>query len=132
MYERPKMPILLLSVSAGVLFEGAFSLWVSLVLASGIAILHGKDAFLILVISTKKLYSSLSKKVFVFQKICLKVKILKTFKISTDCHITHADLSNGGLFLKSLVPFFRRTYALSVGFKMQHLRKSVFQCSDKN
>ena len=26
---------------------------------------------------------------------------------------------------------FRRTYALSVGFKMKRLRKSVFQCSDK-
>ena len=25
--------------------------------------------------------------VFIFQKICFKVKVLKTFKISTDCHI---------------------------------------------
>ena len=25
--------------------------------------------------------------VFVFQKICFKVKVLKTFKISTDCHV---------------------------------------------
>ena len=27
------------------------------------------------------------KKVLVSQKICFKVKVLKTFKISTDCHI---------------------------------------------
>ena len=33
-------------------------------------------AFSILVLSTKKLYSSFLKKVFVFQKICFKVKVL--------------------------------------------------------
>ena len=55
-------------------------------------------------------------------------KVLKTFKIFTDCHVKHADLSNGRLFLKSLVPLFSRTYALSVRFKMKPLRKSVFKC----
>ena len=35
--------------------------------------------------STKKRYSSFLKKVFFFQKICFKV--LKQFKISSDCHI---------------------------------------------
>ena len=119
---------LLLSVSAGVLFAGASSRWVSLTVTSGMAFLHEKDAFLILVFSTKKRCSSFLKKAFVFQKICVKVKVLKTLKISTDCHIKHADPPSGGLFLKSLVPFFRRTYALSVGFKMKPLRKSVFQC----
>ena len=63
------------------------------------------------------------KKVFVLQKICFKVKVLKTFKISADCHITY--LSNRGLFWKSLVPIFKRTYALSVVFKMKPLRKSI-------
>ena len=43
--------------------------------------LYGSDAFSILVLSTKKRYSSFSKKVFVFQKTCFKVKVLKTFKI---------------------------------------------------
>ena len=43
-----------------------------------------------------------------------------------SCHIKYADLSNGGLFWKSLVSSFRRIYALSVGFKMETLRKSVF------
>ena len=35
----------------------------------------------ILVFSTKKGYSSFLEKVFVFHKICFKVKVLKTFKI---------------------------------------------------
>ena len=35
----------------------------------------------ILVFSTKKGYSSFLEKVFVFLKICFKVKVLKTFKI---------------------------------------------------
>ena len=36
---------------------------------------------------TKKRYSSFLKKVYVFQKICFKIKVLKTFKISSDFHI---------------------------------------------
>ena len=40
----------------------------------------------------------------------------------------HADLSNEGLFWKPLVLFFRRIYALPVGFKMKPLRWSIFQC----
>ena len=36
---------LLLSVSAGALFAGAFSWWLSLTLAAGMSVLHGKDAF---------------------------------------------------------------------------------------
>ena len=78
--------------------------------------------------STKKHYSSFLKKVFVFEKICFKVKVLKTFETFTDCHIKTCRSLNGGLFWKSLVPYFRRTYALSVGFKMKTLRKSVFEC----
>ena len=45
------------------------------------------DTFSILVLSTKKRYSSFWKKVFVFQKICFKIKVLTTFKISIDVHI---------------------------------------------
>ena len=33
-----------------------------------------------------------------------------------------------GYFLKSLVPFFRRTDTPPVDFKMKNLRKSTFQC----
>ena len=67
-----------------------------------------------LVVSTRKRYSSFLKKVFAFQKICSKVKALKTSNISIDCHIK----------TKSLVPFFRRIYSLSVGFDMKPLRKT--------
>ena len=58
---------------------------------------------------------------------------MKTFKISTDCRIKpYADLSNRGLFWKSLVPFFKKTYTLFVGFKMKPLRKSVFHFKNKS
>ena len=40
----------------------------------------------------------------------------------------HANFSNGGLFWKFLVLFFRRIYALSVGFKMKTWWKSIFEC----
>ena len=95
-------------------------------------ILHGNDAFSILVFSTKKGYSSFFKKTFRFSKICFKVKVLKTFKTFTDCHMKICHLSKGGLFWKSLVPFFRKTYTLSVGFEKKPPRKSIFQCLNKN
>ena len=40
----------------------------------------------ILVRSTKKRYSSFLKSFYVFQKIYFKVKVIKLFKISSDCH----------------------------------------------
>ena len=55
-------------------------------------------------------------------------RVLKSFKISTDCHKKQVDLSNGVLFWKSLVPVFRSFYVLSFGFKVKPLRKRVFQC----
>ena len=57
-----------------------------LTLASDRADLMGNDVFLVLVISTKKRYFSFLKMAFVFQKISLKVKVLKTFETLTDCH----------------------------------------------
>ena len=47
-------------------------------LASDMAVLTGNDALAIFVASTKIRYSRFLKKVFVFQKICFKVKVLKT------------------------------------------------------
>ena len=76
-------------------------------------VLYGHDAFSILVLSSKTRYSSFWKKIFTFEKISFKVKVLKVLKISTDCHKKHADLSNGGLFWKSLVPVFRRNYVFA-------------------
>ena len=100
-------------------------------LAAGMVVLYGNDPFSILMLSTKKRYYNFLKKVFVFQKICFNAKVLNTLKISADCHIKHADLSNEGLFLKSLVTFFRRTYDLSVGLKMKPLKKTFSRVKTK-
>ena len=74
----------------------------------------------ILVLSTKERYSSFLKSVCIFQKICFKVKVLKSVKISGDCCIKACQLGYfgglcGGLF------YFKRNHALSVGFKMKPL-----------
>ena len=60
---------------------------VPLTLASDMAVWYGNDAFSILLFSTNKGYFSFVNKVFVFQKIYFKVRVLKTFKIFTDCYI---------------------------------------------
>ena len=78
--------------------------------------------------STKKWYPSFLKKVFVFQKICFKVKVLKTIKIFTNCRIKTCQSIKRRAILKIPSTFFRITYALFVGFKMKPLRKSIFQC----
>ena len=64
---------------------------------------HGK--FSMVVLSTKKRYSSFSKKFFVFQRTCFKVRVMKMKKL-----------------------FFRGTYHLSVGFKVEPLRIRVSLC----
>ena len=48
-----------------------------LTLASERAVLNENDVFSILVVGTKKRYSTFLKKVFVFQKICFKVKSIE-------------------------------------------------------
>ena len=50
------------------------------------------------------------KKVFVFQSICFKVKILKTFKISSYCHIKACRSLKWRAILKVPNTAFRRTY----------------------
>ena len=93
--------------------------------------LYENVAFSILVFSTKKWYFNFLKRVFIFWKICLKVKLLKTLKISSDCHIkTFRSLKRRAIW-KPLILFFRRIYALSVGFKMKPLRKNVFLLRQK-
>ena len=64
-------------------------------------VLYANDAFSILVLLNKKHHSSFLKKVFVLQKIYLKIKVLKTLKVPTDCHIkTLRDQTEN--YLKSL------------------------------
>ena len=55
--------------------------------------LFGNETLSIWSFSTKKWYSSFLKKVFVSQKICFKVKVLKMFEISSGCHIKTECLS---------------------------------------
>ena len=97
-------------------------------MAFDMAVLYGNDAFSILVLSPKKRYSSFLEKISVFQKICSKVTTFKTFNISSDCCIKTCRSLKQGAISKFLVRFCRRTYALSVGFKMKCLRKRVFRC----
>ena len=90
-------------------------------MASDKAFLNGNGVFSILVASTKKRYPSFSKNIFVFQKICFKVKVLKRIETLTDCHIKTCRYLKRRTILKS-------PGALFVGFKMKTLRKSVFEC----
>ena len=92
-------------------------------MASDRAVLHGNDVFSILVVSSKKQYSSYLKKVFVFQKICLKVKVLKTFESFTDCHVKNMLISQTEGYFESPYYICRITYALFVGFKMETKKK---------
>ena len=58
-----------------------------LTLAFERSVLYGSVAPSIVVLSTKKLSSSFSKKVFVFQKTCFKAKTIEDVQISSDRHI---------------------------------------------
>ena len=88
----------------------------------------GRFAFSIQVLSAKKLYSGFLKKNFFFHKICFKIKVSNTLKFPVIFTEKAANPSKEGLFWKSLVPFFRRKYVLSVGYKKKPLGKSVFLC----
>ena len=54
----------------------------------------------------------------VFQKICFKVKVFKTFKISNDCHKKTCWSLKRRAVLKILSTAFLEIYTFSVGFKM--------------
>ena len=100
-------------------------------MASNIKVLHRYDAFSTLVLSTKKQDCSFLKKVFVFQKVCFRVKYRIHSKFPLIVTSKHADLSNGELFWKSVVPFFRRIYALPVDFKMKPKENAFFSVKTK-
>ena len=60
-----------------------------------------------------------------FQNYCKFVsKVLKTFQISSDCHIKACRSLKRRAILKILSTIFRRTYALSVRFEMEPLKKA--------
>ena len=84
------------------------SILFALTLACEGAVLHRNIALSILVLSTKKLYSSFLKKVFLFQKICFKVKVLKSFKISSGCHIKTCRSLKRRAILKISITVFKK------------------------
>ena len=86
----------------------------------------------ILALSTKKWYYSFLKRVCIFQKFYFKVKVLKSFKIFSDCNIKACWSLKWKAILKIPSTIFRRTYALSVSFKMKPLRKRTLLCEDKD
>ena len=83
-------------------------------------IMYGNDAFSILVLWKKKWFYSFLKKVFVFQKIC-KVKVWKTFKVSTDCHIESGRSLKRRAILNILVLFLEEPmlFVLALKWKLQ-------------
>ena len=64
------------------------------------------------------------KTMFVFQKICFKLKVLKTFETFTDCHIKTRQSLNRSATLKISITVFQKNYALSVSFKIKTLKKN--------
>ena len=98
------------------LFCSCHSIFLSL--PSDEVVLNGNDVLSILVVSTKKQYSSFLKKVFVF-------KVLKTFETFTDCYIKTCRYLKQRATLKIASTVFN---ARSTGFKMKNLGKSVFEC----
>ena len=82
--------------------------------------------FSILLVLTKKRYSSFLTTVFVFQKIWIKVNVWKTFKTFTKCHRKICLSLKGRANLKTPTTFFRGIYAVSVKFKIKNLRKYAF------
>ena len=53
---------------------------------------------------------------------------IETFMISTDCRIKTCRSLRRRALLNITSAFFRRTYVLSVGWKIKSQRKSVFLC----
>ena len=67
-------------------------------------VLYENDAFSILVLSTRKQYSSFLEKVSFLRKFVSKLKYWKCSEFLLIVKQKHADLSNGEQFWKSLVP----------------------------
>ena len=95
-----------------------------LAVASARVILYGNVAFSSLVISTKKRWSSFLEKVFVFQKICFKVKLLNTFKGSSYFRVkTRLTLER-----RAILKIPNTDFQKNPCFKTKPLRQRFFMC----
>ena len=79
----------------------------------------------ILVFSTKKWYSSFLKSVCLFQKIYFKVKVLKLFKMSSDCHIKACRSLKWRAILK--IPILKEPMLFLLALKW-NLYEKAFSC----
>ena len=71
-------------------------------------------------------------KIFVFRKICLKVKLLKTFKIFSDCRIKACRSFKWSAILKiPSIVFQKNLYALYVEFKIKPLKRAFLGVKTK-
>ena len=92
------------------------------------AVLYGNFPFSVLVLSTEKWYSSYLKSCCFFQKISLRVKELKKFKVSSDSHIKTCQSLRGKAILKMPSTVFRRTYMLFLLALRWNLQGKGFSC----
>ena len=92
------------------------------------AVLYGNDTLSVSRFSATPVFW---KRLLFFRKSVSKLKHWKSSQFPPTVTQEHADLSSVGLFWKSLVPFFRRTYALSAGFKTKLLRKAFSSVKTK-
>ena len=79
----------------------------------------------ILVLSTKKQYSSFLKSVCVFQKIYFKVKVLKLFKISSESHMKACRSLKWRAILK--IPILKEPMLFLLALKW-NLYEKAFSC----
>ena len=79
----------------------------------------------ILVLSSKKWYSSFLKSVCLFQKFYFKVEVLKSIKISSDCHTKVCQSLKGRAILK--IPILKEPMLFLLASKWNLYKKS-FSC----
>ena len=96
-------------------------------------VLYGNDAFSILVLSTKKQYSSFLKNVLFSRKLSFKVKVLKSLRIFIDCHIKTCRSQKRRPIVKIPTTIFQKNLCSFRWLENEtSIRKSVFQCQDKS
>ena len=95
---------------------GPTSYSVLVTLAFDRAVLYGNVAF-----STAYFQLKDGTPVFITQKNCFKVKAVKTFKISCDCHIKIGRSIKWRVNFEIPSAAFRGTYVTPLGFKMRPL-----------
>ena len=75
--------------------------------------MYGNGTFSIILLSTKKRYSSWKRFLF-FQRTCFEVKVLKMLKISSDCHVKMCwSLKNLGVMSCQLIFLFLILFELN-------------------